>query len=342
MKTQTPSIYEDWPTEDLDHINECPYCGSKSRTLAFDEVRDWSFNSTPGNWTYWDCSSCKSLYLDPRPSKQSIGRAYRSYYTHSEHSRSIVAQFKRRLRNEYISATIGKSIEPRFNLPPSIGCLVFLLRNKITLPFGLRELAEKSSGKYIDVGCGQGSFVEFAKQLGWNATGIEIDAEAVNIARQSNLDVRLGTYELLRDYKDQADYIYCSHVVEHVHDPQELLSLLVSALRPGGLLVISCPNAVSPVRFHFGKYWRGVEAPRHLAIPSRAGLLQLLKRQQLTIIQSSPEQRMSTEAESFRIVRRGLKISLLDKMNGQSLYRKLEHLEPDFIQLVCRRPLINL
>ena len=330
-------IEQDWPDADLERVETCPYCDSPDRTLAFDSVRDWSFHSAPGKWNYWNCSRCRSLFLDPRPTEQSIGRAYGIYYTHVQPGRSLPARLKNRLRNEYISLAVGKSIEPRLGLPRIFRKLVAALDNKIIVPFGLRELAGMPLGRYMDVGCGHGSSVLLVKQIGWDARGIEIDPEAVKAARASKLDVELGTYRALSEYPAAIDFLQCSHVVEHVHRPRELISLLQSSVSENGVIAISCPNSLSPVRSFFGKHWRGIEAPRHLAIPSRQILRDLFTSRGFLVSESLNESAATTEAESFRIQRQGLQMSKDDVRNGRILHARLDHAEPDFIRMICRR-----
>ena len=113
-----------------------------------------------------------------------------------------------------------------------------------------------------------------------------------------------GGYEMLTQYQGAADCVVCSHVLEHVHHPLRLLQLLRDALKPNGLLLISAPNASSYLRDHYGEHWRGLEAPRHLAIPDAAWLLHTLRCAGFDCLQiASYDGPMATESE--RIKRRG-------------------------------------
>ena len=69
-------------------------------------------------------------------------------------------------------------------------------------------------------------------------------------AQAQGLQVEQGGYELLARYQGQADCLVCSHVLEHVHQPLQLLGLLLAALKPGGVLLLSAPNASSHLQRH--------------------------------------------------------------------------------------------
>ncbi len=333
----TSPLDQDWPTEGLERVDACPYCGSRERTLAYGDVQDWSFHCAPGKWSYWDCAGCQSLYLDPRPTRSTIGAAYAKYYTHgSGEPVSVVQAMKARMRNECLSQKLSVNIEPRLHLPKIMDSLVAWIGKRVTVPFGWASLASRPKGRFVDVGCGAGLVVALARRLGWDAMGLEIDPAAVCEAQRTGLNVMEGTYEQLTQYEGQFDCIMCSHVLEHVHEPRDLLVKLKVAIKPGGVLLLSLPNSLSPMRRHFGANWRGLEAPRHLSIPSESRLLQLLAEAGFSI-QSIARIGAETAAESYRIQRRGLMISRQDIAMARQL--RIQRLATaagnDFIQFVC-------
>ena len=61
---------------------DCYLCGSSGRTLHQD-CSDRLFG-VPGTWTFKQCANdqCGLIWLDPRPTRATIGKAYHSYYTH--------------------------------------------------------------------------------------------------------------------------------------------------------------------------------------------------------------------------------------------------------------------
>jgi SAM-dependent methyltransferase len=68
-----------------------------------------------------------------------------------------------------------------------------------------------------------------------------------------------------------------AHVVEHVHDPLQLLAECRRILKPNGTLVIITPNSDSWAHRHFGRDWRGLEPPRHIRVFNSANIKGLLE-----------------------------------------------------------------
>lgn len=335
-KPDTRLIDQPWPESELEHVDACPYCGSKDRTLAYKDVQDWSFYSAPGKWTYWDCKRCEALYLSPRPTEASIGKAYANYYTHNSNNQSLILSFKTLLRNECFSHWLNTHIMPRLNLPRALSFLLSPLKNFIKIPFELAVLADLPKGRLLDVGCGSGNKLILAKQLGWDVTGLEIDSNAVMTARKQRLNVIEGGFRDLANFDNKFDCIICSHVLEHVYNPIEMLELLTKSLKPGGTLLLSLPNSKSCVREMFGANWRGLEAPRHIAIPSQHFLIKKMLHAAF-IVDCAKTSGFETVAESIRIQKRLLKLNYLDFKQSRFLATNqiVDVSKSDLMSLVC-------
>lgn len=332
-------LYTAWPEKGLEAVSACPVCGGRDRKLLHEGVADWSFETSPGLWTYVTCQFCESVYLDPRPTQQTIALAYGSYYTHQgPGAMRGLKSLKLRWKNERLTARFGKSIEPRLALPAILQDWVHRRAQGMALPFGWAELSSMAPGSLMDVGCGSGNGVALAGQLGWRATGLEMDAAAVAAARGAGLDVQHGGYELLFDMPARFDTIICSHVIEHVFDPKHMIRAMYVALKPGGTLLLSTPNASSDVHHHFGKYWRGLEAPRHLVLFTEATLSRLLTVQGFDV-ESRSDWQIETAKESARIASGGSKVRSQDRAQAKQMAHSLKRtpVGHDFIKLIVRR-----
>jgi SAM-dependent methyltransferase len=269
----------DWPADGLEAVTACPVCGSSDRRVFFDGLRDRAFRTAPGSWTLVRCRGCRSAYLDPRPSPETIELAYRSYYTHSSVAppRGSVGGLRQGLANDYRRArwgyhqgrrVPGGRLIPR--LTPSRGALV---------DREVRHLPATSGGRLLDVGCGSGAFLVQMAKLGWRTAGIDPDPAAVASAREAGLKVTQGTLADLApgEHAGAFDAITLSHVIEHLPDPSGDLRRIHTLLRPHGLVWIATPNLQSLGLRRFGRDWLGLDPPRHLVLFTRASLARLLR-----------------------------------------------------------------
>ena len=100
----------------------------------------------------------------------------------------------------------------------------------------------------LDVGCGAGLLAEPLARLGATVTGLDASAELIAVARahaeaqRLTIDYRAGE---LAQLEGRYDLITCMEVVEHVADPATFVNDLGRRLAPGGLLILSTPNATA-------------------------------------------------------------------------------------------------
>jgi 2-polyprenyl-3-methyl-5-hydroxy-6-metoxy-1,4-benzoquinol methylase len=276
----TESQVEMWAPDELEGVDACPACGGPRREQLYTELHD-RVSSVPGEWTLQRCLACESAYLDPRPTEASIGRAYTADYpTHTLPTRP----FKRdrlarkqwvKLRHGYLNHHWGYRLHPgsaagRFIVP--------LLPHARRLDESVRRLRFPGpGGRVLDLGCGNGGFLVFMRELGWSVEGIDPDREAVARAREAGIDARVGTADQLTAVDGPYDAITLQHVIEHMHDPAKALGHVRERLKPSGTLWIATPNANAPGHGMFGRNWFALETPRHLVLFSRAGLTELLR-----------------------------------------------------------------
>jgi len=127
-------------------------------------------------------------------------------------------------------------------------------------------------GRLLDVGAGSGWLVEHMASLGWQAEGLDFDAEAVRLPRKRGLAMHQGALEEQRFAAASFDAVTMSHSIEHVPDPPAQLAEARRILRPGGRLAIATPNARSLGHRRFGAHWFALDPPRHLHLFNRAAL----------------------------------------------------------------------
>jgi 2-polyprenyl-3-methyl-5-hydroxy-6-metoxy-1,4-benzoquinol methylase len=271
-----------WPIDELESVPACPVCGSAERTMLHKDLIDNVFFVAQGKWTLHSCTQCKSAYLDPRPNPTSIGKAYGTYYTHAVGTPrdnttqlSSFRRVRRMISNGYLNNRYGTQRQPASGLGQWVALLLHGQRQALDTEF--RHLPKPAQGqRLLDIGCGNGSFLVNAREAGWQVSGLEPDPKAADAAQQRGLDVTVGTVDLLASESDCFDVITLSHVIEHVHEPKQLLQAVHRLLKPGGMLYIDTPNVQSNGAVLFKKNWRGLETPRHLVLFNTVSLTDLL------------------------------------------------------------------
>jgi 2-polyprenyl-3-methyl-5-hydroxy-6-metoxy-1,4-benzoquinol methylase len=267
-----------WPIDGLQAVPRCPLCGSAERELVHKDLTDVVFFCAPGEWTLFRCEQCRSGYLDPMPTPETLGLAYRTYYTHSTSAPAaagLMGTLRLSVTNGYRNLRFGSRDRPGLRV---LGALVPRLMPAwaTTIDWQCRHLPKPGPGmRLLDVGSGNGIFLDFARNCGWNVTGVDLDDSAVAASRSRGLDVRTGTIEAIGE-DEQFDGITMGHVIEHVYDPHALLAACYKRLKPGGWIWVDTPNIDSLGHTEYGPHWRGVEAPRHLILFTPASLTDTL------------------------------------------------------------------
>ncbi len=235
----------------------CNLCGSAQSEEVY-TLTDTLYK-VPGEFVLRRCTTCGLMYLSPRPSPQKIGDYYPAAYT--AHQR-IATEDER--------------------LP-----LMRWMRNRKLIK--RRRMIERhgdhSLGRVLDVGCATGLFLHEMQLGGWQAVGVEPSASAAEYARQRfGLEVFQG---MLGDAPFPAasfDVITFWDVLEHTFSPADDLVKAAQLTRPGGLVVITVPNWDSFDRRPLGRFWIGLDCPRHLHVFTRPTLQSLLERAGFTVI----------------------------------------------------------
>ena len=101
----------------------------------------------------------------------------------------------------------------------------------------------------LDIGCGGGVFSEALAAAGANVTGLDANESAINVARKHAdlighpIEYSYSTAEEFADNSGQKfDVITCMELLEHVPEPDTLLSACATLLRPGGDLFVATIN----------------------------------------------------------------------------------------------------
>jgi SAM-dependent methyltransferase len=118
------------------------------------------------------------------------------------------------------------------------------------------EILTGGKGRVLDIGTGRGELLVAARELGWEAVGIEPSASfAEHAARNSGVEVRSTPIEQCGFADDSFDVVILAAVLEHLYNPNETMSEIARVLRRGGALFVDVPNE-SGLYFRIGNLYQ--------------------------------------------------------------------------------------
>ena len=248
----------------------CPLCGAE-RAVELCVERDLALG-VPGRFPLARCEGCGLLYQNPRVRRDQLDRMYPDDYPPHARDPDIGAPpvtspavrwlLSRRLGYAHLEAGRPGPLtrlsawrrwrRVRKNVPPWQG-----------------------QGRLLDVGCATGRFLQRMAGLGWRVTGIELDPVAAAKARGVTPDVIVGDPAEIALPPAAFDLVTAFHVVEHLPDPAAALRNMLGSLAPGGLMIVEVPNVGGWGGALFGRFWSGLDFPRHLVhfTPATMGAL---------------------------------------------------------------------
>ncbi len=275
----------------------CPFCGEVSFHLIERFGPDHRYHSV-------ECDSCSLAYMNPRPryDEEFLRIAYDSYADNDE----VFNKFKQQILKspDAHESDVRLTIE---DLNPSD--VAMLKENMDVVRFFEERYGRK--GRFLDVGCATGFMCLAAVERGWSAVGIDISKPMVEfMTKVLGITGFAGQYHQTREVAQEGpfDVIYCSHVIEHIPNPNDWCEKFSEQLAEGGILCLQVPANNSPERRikrilkRLGlkkddwKLWR---TPDHLYEPSIGPVKALLARHGLKIVDWETYSRKDLLNQSF-------------------------------------------
>jgi len=187
----------------------CPLCGDE-RSRVFTEsnvdpeqLNESSFSSRKlpeyMHSRMVECSGCGLLYANPALRPEILAGAYKD------------ATFDSQRESQFAASTYRDFLE--------------------------RYLSEEYRRSALDIGAGDGAFLEQLLELGFHQVlGIEpSDAPIAAAKPEIRKHIRRGLFRTGEFAKESFDLITCFQVMEHVPNPVEIVTEAFTLLRPGGM-----------------------------------------------------------------------------------------------------------
>lgn len=172
------------------------------------------------------CSSCHFVFCQKRPAEQELKTHYSLYPRENDISKITLKRYDFLLN----------ALEPY-----------------------------RKTNNIIDVGCGDGFFLEAAKRRDWNVYGTEFTQEAIKVCRDKGIVMNESPLQINNYKADFFDVITSFEVIEHINTPVDELNAFAAILRKGGVVYITTPNFNSISRNILKSRWNMIEYPEHLS-----------------------------------------------------------------------------
>ena len=213
-------------------ITSCPICDSNESKV---HLKSRNFRVNDHTFDVKECTKCTFRYTSPLPELNEIGEYYDT--------------------ENYISHTGTKK--------GLINTLFHMVRF-ITLRSKYRLLKKVSNGKkHLDIGAGNGVFLDFMKEKGWDVEGVELD-DTSRAAIEKNTGLNIATTVNDNVETEEYDVITMWHVLEHVYELKKDIKTIKQKLKKDGSLVVAVPNCGSYDEKRYQEFWSAYDLPIHL------------------------------------------------------------------------------
>jgi 2-polyprenyl-3-methyl-5-hydroxy-6-metoxy-1,4-benzoquinol methylase/ADP-heptose:LPS heptosyltransferase len=185
----------------------CPICNSQTEDLASDRFKSFRLIT---------CTHCHSEFSVPR-----IEANYDDMYAN---------EYKHYLPEGEPDAII-EGFMSQWRFEPIRGFLKTYPKGKSLLDFG----------------CATGFLPAYARNLGFDAWGVDISKEAIQYGSEKfklgdRLQVGNSLKKLPKTIPQEYDIITSLEILEHLANPQEFVKQVYDKLTPGGIWIFSTPN----------------------------------------------------------------------------------------------------
>jgi 2-polyprenyl-3-methyl-5-hydroxy-6-metoxy-1,4-benzoquinol methylase len=204
-------------------MTPCPLCGQdESRDFPlFYLLREKQFDAQ-------ECLNCGFVFVSPRPNSDEIAYMYSDeYFLHDG------ADFGAHSATDYETAARKGSVK----FPVILGAIKKF----------------KPSGRFFEIGCGMGYFLDYARKNGYEVSGIEYANLGTKICREKfGLDVVCSSFEDYKGPEGRFDVIFMGDVLEHLINPLQMLEKARTLLAPGGIVAAEVPSQFNCVSGRIG------------------------------------------------------------------------------------------
>ena len=237
----------------MSELKKCPICDSENTTV-FAKTQDLEYLSSDNEYTYHECKSCSTIFIDEFPIDK-LSEIYPSnYYSFLVQKKNLALRFK-----EYLDKRLFKKVLSEFNGKPI---------------------------NILDIGGGSGWLLDIIKSVYKNVNitqVVDIDENAKLLSENNGHQFFHGP---IQDFssENRFDLVLMLNLIEHISDPKETLIKIEQMMNPGGIVLLKTPNTESlDARLYRKSYWGGLHCPRHWILFSKKSFSHMVSQTNLVL-----------------------------------------------------------
>ncbi len=170
----------------------------------------------------------------------------------------------------------------------------------------------------LDIGCGVGGFLDFARDNGFATYGFDASRAQVEVAQRSHPMVRhavsIDEYMASFEVKPRIDCVTMWDVFEHIRDPKSLLSGVRNYLHADTIFYVSVPNGKpNPAKIKLARARKreiGLIPWEHVFYYTPSSLARVFRENGYEPLQIGGVKPYVRDMNAFEMVRRGLHTAL--------------------------------
>jgi SAM-dependent methyltransferase len=243
----------------VEPVESCPLCSSRGWN-PFADGYDYELRTCRNRWHFVACAQCDHVRLHPRPRSDTLGVIYPPTYYAYNYDTQVS--------------------------PLALKAKAWLDRRKFA---GILRHLPRPPSSYLDVGCGNGRFLDLMAGQGVTTSriyGIELDQPTVDRLRARGYQAWCERAEECKELPTAGiDLATMFHVIEHVGQPLAVVTRLAECLTAGGILALETPNLDSwDARLFKDHFWGGYHIPRHWHLFTPRTITRLLNKAGLDVL----------------------------------------------------------
>lgn len=189
---------------------KCPACDSEEADKKYSKY----------SFTYLECKTCKTIYTNPRPDAELLGKFYSTSINYAYWNKYIFPASEQTRRQKIVIPRVNRILEY---------CKKY----------------HSATYSILEVGAGFGTFCEemMSRKIFKRIVAVEPSPSLAATCRNRNVEtIELPIEQVNLADKEKFDVVVNFEVIEHLFSPKDFLQQCKRQMKPGALFVVSCPN----------------------------------------------------------------------------------------------------